>query len=274
MKQERWGVKVIDSQLKGLEANRKYMIYGGISFDLLSFLITFLASGLKVKQRTALITSEDPAEVIRVGRHIGVDLEKDLHKDTFMILKCKPFLGEKLVQLGSSDRMIQELRHLMGAPLPHRVGFYPLSSFISDSNPDHLMRSTELFLGAMKRIRSTVMVAETVKSKAEDLYLIQELRRSVDGVFRLTSSSDDTREISLEKDFSAENRKNSWVYFVQKGVGIQAVEADQGAQASDDFDPSNPAHSRRILLVSDDPTEVDQLRAGLEPIFTLEIVRS
>ncbi|MFH1532695.1 MAG: hypothetical protein ABIK09_18370 [Pseudomonadota bacterium] len=274
MKQERWGIKVIDSQLKGLEANQKYMIYGGISFDLLSFLITFLASGLKVKQRTALFTSEDPSEIIRVGRHIGLDLERDLHKDTFMILKCKPFLGEKLLQLGSSDRMIQELRHLMGAPLPHRVGFYPLSSFISDSNPDHLMRSTELFLGALKRIRSTVMVAETVKSKAEDLYLIQELRRSVDGVFRLTSSSDDTREISLEKDFTAENRKNSWVYFIQKGVGIQAVEADQGGQASEDFDPSNPAHSRRILLVSDDPTEVDLLREGLEPIFTLEIARS
>ena len=274
MKQERWGVKVVDSQLKGLEANRKYMIYGDASFDLLSFLITFLASGLKVKQRTALITSEDPAEVIRVGRHIGIDLEKDLHKDAFMILKCKPFLGEKLVQLGSSDRMIQELRHLMGAPLPHRVGFFPLSSFISDSNPDHLMRSTELFLGALKRIRSTVMVAETVKSKAEDLYLIQELRRSVDGVFRLTSSSDDTRELMLEKDFTAENRKHSWVYFIQKGVGIQAVEAEQGAQPSDDFDPSNSAHSRRILLVSDDPVEVDLLRTGLEPIFTLEIARS
>lgn len=274
MKQERWGVKVIDSQLKGLEANRKYMIYGDVSFDLLSFLITFLASGLKVKQRTAIFTSEDPAEVIRVGRHIGIDLEKDLHKDAFMILKCKPFLGEKLVQLGSSDRMIQELRHLMGAPLPHRVGFYPLSSFISDSNPDHLMRSTELFIGALKRIRSTVMIAETVKSKAEDLYLIQELRRSVDGVFRLTSSSDDTRELMLEKDFAAENRKHSWVYFIQKGVGIQAVEAEQGVQSIDDFDPSSPAHSRRILLVSDDPVEVDLLRTGLEPIFTLEIARS
>ncbi len=105
MKQERWGVKVIDSQLKGLEANRKYMIYGGISFDLLSFLITFLASGLKVKQRTALITSEDPSEVIRVGRHIGIDLEKDLHKDAFMHLHCTLPLGEQLLHLAFSALM-------------------------------------------------------------------------------------------------------------------------------------------------------------------------
>ncbi|MBM4370731.1 MAG: response regulator transcription factor, partial [Deltaproteobacteria bacterium] len=122
--------------------------------------------------------------------------------------------------------------------------------------------------------RSTVMLAEPVQAKADDLYLIQELKRTVDGVFRLTSTADDTREIALEKDFTTENRKFSWVYFIQKGVGIQAVESDRGVAASDDFDPSNPTHSRRILLVSDDPAEVEVLRAGLEPIFTLEIARS
>jgi DNA-binding response OmpR family regulator/KaiC/GvpD/RAD55 family RecA-like ATPase len=276
VKLERWGVKVIDSQLKGLESGRRYMIYGPEAFDLQCFLLTFLATGLKLKEKCALVTSEEPGEVIRIAKHLGFDIEKDIIKENLSILRTKPFFGEKLVQLRSPDRVIQELRNLLGSPGPQRIAFFPLSSFVSDSSPDHLMKSTELFVTALRNIRATTMIGEQVRSNAQDLYLLQEIHRAVDGVFRLTSTSDDTHEVLMEKDFTPEGRRHNWVYFIQKGSGIQAVEgeASLGQGGPDGSESQDPSQLRRVLLVSDDVSETEKLKEGLEPIYKIEMARS
>lgn len=275
MKLERWGIKVVDSQLKGLEAGRRYLMYGPDVFDIQAFFLTFLATGLRMKQRCALLTSEEPEEVLRVARHVGYDLEKDVQKDNLVILRTKPFLGEKLVQMRSGERVLQEFRQLLGNPFPQRIVLFPITSFVSDSSPDHLMKSIEILSSTLRNVRSTLMLGEHVKSGAGDLYLLQEMKRASDGVFRLSATSDDTREMTMEKDFSPDARRLSWVYFTQKGAGIQAVEGESlmGGR-TEEQEQLDQADLRKILLVSDDQAEADKLKDGLEPIFKLEVAKS
>ena len=159
-KTERWGIKTVDGATKGLEDGRKYFLYGDSQFDLLAMVVTFLATGLRYKQRVALLTSEPPENVEQVARFLGMDVEKDIRRDQFVILQCKPFFGEKLVQLGGARRMTQELRFLLGSPMPQRIGVFPAGSLLSQSTPEQLMQSTRMLCEALEMIPSTVMAAE------------------------------------------------------------------------------------------------------------------
>lgn len=269
-KTERWGIKTIDTALKGLEEGRKYFVYGDAQFDLLAMIVTFLATGLRYKQRVALLTSESPANVEQVARFLGLDIDKDIRRDQFVILQCKPFFGEKLVQLGGARRMSQEMRFLLGSPLPQRIGVFPLGSLLSQSTPEQLMQSTRMVSEALELIPSTVMAAETARATGgEELYVVAEMRRRFDGTFRGGMGPDGTRQLVLEKDWVERSRTMRWVYFIQRSQGVQAVEAEEEERRTE----VSRSEGRNILLVADDDEEVSRLKESVEPLFNLSVAK-
>jgi DNA-binding response OmpR family regulator len=232
--------------------------------------VTFLATGLKYKQRVALLTSESPANVEQVARFLGLDIEKDIRRDQFVILQCKPFFGEKLVQLGGARRMTQEIRYLLGSPMPQRIGVFPAGSLLSQSTPEQLMQSTRMISEALELMPATVMIAETARhSGGEELYVVAELRRRLDGTFRAGTGPDGTRQLSLEKDWVDRDRGMRWVYFIQRSQGVQAVEAEDDDRRQE----VTRADGRNILLVADDEEEIKRLKEAVEPLFNLSVAR-
>jgi CheY-like chemotaxis protein/GGDEF domain-containing protein len=267
---ERWGIKTIDTALRGLDEGRKFFLYGDSQFDLLAMVMTFLLTGLRYKQRVALLTSESPDNVQQVARFLGMDVDKDVRKEQFIILQCKPFFGEKLVQLGGARRMSHEMRYLLGSPLPQRVGVFPVGSLLSQSTPEQLMQSTKMVCEALEAIPSTIMAAETTRAAGgEELYLVAEMRRRMDGTFRAGTGPDGTRQLVLEKDWAERERGMRWVYFIQRSVGVQAVEGEAEEQKKE----AGKSEGRAILVVADDEEEISRLRSEMEPLFSLEIAR-
>ncbi len=267
---ERWGIKTIDGALKGLEEGRKYFVHGDSQFDLLAMVVTLLATGLRFKQRVALLTSEPPANIEQVARFLGSDIEREVRKDQFVILHCKPFFGEKLVQLGGARRLTQEMRFLLGSPLPQRIGVFPVGSLLSQSTPEQLMQSTRMVCEALETIPATVMAGEVGKSTGgEELYVVAEMRRRFDGTFRAGTGPDGTRQLVLEKDWVERERGLRWVYFIQRSQGVQAVESEEEEKKA----PASAAEARSLLLVSDDEAEVGRLKQEMEPLFTLSVAR-
>jgi CheY-like chemotaxis protein/GGDEF domain-containing protein len=233
-------------------------------------IVTFLATGLRYKQRVALLTSESPANVEQVARFLGLDIDKDIRRDQFVILQCKPFFGEKLVQLGGARRMTQEMRFLLGSPMPQRIGIFPLNSLLSQSTPEQLMQSTRMVSEALELIPSTVMAAETARATGgEELYVVAEMRRRFDGTFKAGMGPDGTRQIVLEKDWVERDRAMRWVYFIQRSQGVQAVEAEDDERRNDAI----RSEGRNILLVADDDDEVARLKESVEPLFNLSVAK-
>jgi len=232
--------------------------------------MTFLLTGLRYKQRVALLTSESPDNVQQVARFLGMDVDKDIRKEQFVILQCKPFFGEKLVQLGGARRMSHEMRYLLGSPLPQRIGVFPVGSLLSQSTPEQLMQSTKMVCESLETVPSTVMAAEPTRATGgEELYLVAEMRRRMDGTFRAGVGPDGTRQLVLEKDWAERERGMRWVYFIQRSVGVQAVESEAEEQKKD---PARP-EGRTILLAADDEEEITRLREEMEPLFSLEVAR-
>jgi DNA-binding response OmpR family regulator len=267
---ERWGIKTVDSALKGLEDGRKYFLYGDSQFDLLAMVVTFLATGLRLKQRVALLTAEPPNNIEQVGRFLGLDVEKEIRREQFVILQCKPFFGEKLVQLGGARRMAQELRFLLGSPLPQRIGVFPVASLLSQATPEQLMQSTRMVCEALETMPATVMASEVSRTAGgEELYVVAEMRRRFDGTFRAGTGPDGTRQLILEKDWAERERAMRWVYFIQRGLGVQAVETEEEERKTQ----QRAAEGRRLLVVADDEPEILRLKQEMEPLFTLDVVR-
>jgi len=269
-KTERWGIKTVDAALRGLDEGRKYFLYGDAQFDLLAMVVTFLATGLRYKQRVALLTSEPPASVEQTAKFLGLDIEKDIRRDQFVILQCKPFFGEKLVQLGGARRMTQEMRFLLGSPMPQRIGVFPAGSLLSQSTPEQLMQSTRMVCEALEMVPSTVMAAEKARAAGgEELYIVAEMRRRFDGTFGVGVGPDGTRQLNLEKDWVERDRSLRWVYFIQRSLGVQAVESEDEDRARQ----VAASEGRNILLVSDEEEEIVRLKNEVEPLFSLAVVR-
>ena len=232
--------------------------------------VTFLATGLRYKQRVALLTSEAPASVEQVARFLGLDVERDILRDQFVILQCKPFFGEKIVQLGGARRMTQEMRFLLGSPMPQRIGVFPTGSLLSQSTPEQLMQSTRMICEALETMPSTVMAAEVARATGgEELYVVAERRRRFDGTFRAGTGPDGTRQIAIEKDWVERDRALRWVYFIQRSMGVQAVETED----EDKHSETVRKEGRNLLLVSDDEKEITRLKQEIEPLFSLDVAR-
>jgi len=232
--------------------------------------VTFLATGLRFRQRVALLTSEQPSNVEQVARFLGMDVEKDIRRDQLVILQCKPFFGEKLVQLGGARRLTQEMRFLLGSPLPQRIGLFPVGSLLSQSTPEQLMQSTRMVCEALETIPSTVMAAEVARATGgEELYVVAEMRRRLDGTFRAGAGPDGTRQIALEKDWVERERGLKWVYFIQRSLGVQAVEAEEEERKGE----NSQAEGRNLLLVADDEGEIARLKQEMEPLFHMDVAR-
>ncbi len=265
-----WGIKSVDNALGGLEEGRKYFLYGDSQFDLLAMIITFLTTGLKYNQRAALLTSEAPVIVERVARFLGVNIKEDILKDRFIILQCKPFFGEKLVQIGDASRITLELNYLLGTPLPQRIGIFPIRSMVSQATSEQLMRSTKMICKSLEMIGSTVMAGEvSKKSDKGESYVVGEIRRRLDGTFRSWIGPDRIRQLALEKDWSEQGRGLRWIYFIKRKLGVHAI-GSHGERLQALMNPE----LQRILLVADREEEISRLKQEVEPLFTLEVAHN
>src|SRR6266403_374431 len=84
------GIAPLDDILGGLVAGRAHIVVGSTGTGKTAACLHFLDTGIKAGQRTVLLTTDDPADLLSQARFMGIDLPGALGQDRLVLLLYQP----------------------------------------------------------------------------------------------------------------------------------------------------------------------------------------
>ncbi len=126
-----FGIKNLDKGIGALDEGRIYLLHGaGIDeADISLFSLCFASAGADDQSRSAFLSDRDQSGLLDLGRTLGLDLRSLITSETLTALRYRPFVGEKIVSLKSSGRIVYEFKNFLKSPFPERIAICPLQPF-------------------------------------------------------------------------------------------------------------------------------------------------
>lgn len=115
------GLAPLDSRLAGFAAGRPHVLSGGPGAGKSTACLEFLAAGLRRGERAALLTHDDPADVLAAGAFLGLDLGAAMRADQLAIVRYQLDFVRSFGRAATPEEPLAELRQLFGEPAPQRV---------------------------------------------------------------------------------------------------------------------------------------------------------
>src|SRR5512139_3963713 len=124
------GIPPLDRQIGGLVAGRPYVISGnpgtGKSVSCLEFLDVAIEHG----EPAALLTHDDPADVLATAEFLGMDLEPALMDGRLTILRFHLDFARRFGRAASADEVFGELRGQLRSAAPRRLAVDSVVPFL------------------------------------------------------------------------------------------------------------------------------------------------
>jgi DNA-binding response OmpR family regulator/KaiC/GvpD/RAD55 family RecA-like ATPase len=263
-----FGIDSLDAALGDLEDGRVYLLRGNDEFDLQLFAMAFATAGAEGRSRSGMITDRDGEGLEDVGRTLGLDVRALVNGEKLAVLRYQPFVGEKVVSLKSSGRIIYELKNLFLNPFPERLAICPVQPFLTFSNPDELIESQYYLKEAVGRLQTTVLLTYLERDSRQDPYVLNQLEKISHGTFHLRQEPDGSRSFRVEKAWGGTQSGRKFYYSVRKGRGIMAVPAAGGA--SDGALAAETAN--RVLVVTPDEARRQAMTSDLQGLYKVDTV--
>jgi KaiC/GvpD/RAD55 family RecA-like ATPase len=116
------GILPVDNQLDGLMRGRTYVLSGAPGTGKSIAGLQFLMAGVKAGERAAILTLDDPDDVLGQGEYLGFDIAREVAAEKLYILRFQLDFARRFGRATSPDEAFAELRTLLGpAPLDRLV---------------------------------------------------------------------------------------------------------------------------------------------------------
>ncbi|HVE34114.1 MAG TPA: RAD55 family ATPase [Gemmatimonadaceae bacterium] len=119
------GILPVDNQLDGLMRGRTYVLSGAPGTGKSIAGLQFLMAGAKAGERVAILTLDDPQDVLGQGEYLGFDIAAEVAAERLYILRFQLDFARRFARATSPDEAFAELRSLLGPE--------PLGRFVIDS---------------------------------------------------------------------------------------------------------------------------------------------
>jgi KaiC/GvpD/RAD55 family RecA-like ATPase len=124
------GIAPLDDQVGGLMPGRPYVISGspgtGKSVSCLEFLDVALERG----EPAALLTHDDPTDVLSSGAFLGMDLQRALRDERLVLIRYQLNFIKQFSRAPSTDVVFAELKRLLGSSNPVRLAIDSIVPFL------------------------------------------------------------------------------------------------------------------------------------------------
>jgi circadian clock protein KaiC len=142
------GIGPIDSQLEGLIGGRTYVLSGAPGTGKSIACLQFLSVGLAANERVAILTQDDPEDLISQGEFLGLDLAREIASERLYLLRFSLDFARRFSRAASPDIAFAELRTLLGPTAPSRFVIDSVVPFVdaggaSDSAASQMLKLLE-----------------------------------------------------------------------------------------------------------------------------------
>lgn len=256
------GIDALDARLGGLVEGRYYLVSGAPGTGKTSVALHFVGAGLEEGQPCAILTQDDPEDLLAQAEFLGYDLREHAEEGRLAILQYRLDFAHNYTRVNDPERLVAEMASLLDDTAPARFVIDSLVPFLDAGGDD----TTPALAFLLERTTATTYV--TVPGDVGDAHYWRIYDRVVTGaagIFHLERCDGQVRELSLRKLRQTAESTEPLRFTIVPGVGLQ----EQPLAPSPAEVP--PELRRRVILLHASVEVSEELRAGLENAYDLQV---
>ena len=243
------GIAPLDERLGGIVAGRPYVLSGapgtGKSIACLEFLYAALDDGGTV----ALLTHEDPSDVLAQAEYLGLDLAAALAEERFIIVRYQLDFARKFARTADAAVAFDELTRLLGERPIDRIAVDSISPIV-DAGTASSAPITAL-LNFLDRTGATSLLTHPGDLGGRFDRRLEPLTQRSSAILHLSADRDRRGTLEIQKIRFAVSSTAPISFVIRPGVGL-VLASDNLTRRADDI----PLDSRRKILMLSEPNSV------------------
>lgn len=236
------GIEALDHRLAGLAVGRYYLVTGSPGTGKSSVSLHFIGAGLDAGERCAILTQDDPEDLLAQAEFLGFDFRTPAEQDRLVVLQYRLDFAHNYTRTSDPDRVLQELVTLLGDELPTRFVIDSVLPFVDATGA---ARETVAALNhVLERLScTTYLTVPGDLSESHYWSVFDRIRAGAAGIFHLEAEGGRVCELSIRKLRQAAVSTDPFRFVIRAGVGI--VAQDERTRELEDL----PAELRRRVVV-------------------------
>jgi len=213
------GIEALDERLGGLVPGRYYIVSGAPGTGKTSAAIQFLAAGLDAGERCAVLTQDDPDDLVAQADYLGCDFRGAAERDQLSVLQYRLDFAHNYARVADPGRLVDELHGLLAEE--------PQQRFVIDSALPFLDAETAsadpagTLAGLLERIGATTYVTLPGDVDQPQYWRIYDrIVTGAAGIFHLDRVEGQVRELSIRKLRQTAVSTEPFRFTVMPGAGL------------------------------------------------------
>jgi KaiC/GvpD/RAD55 family RecA-like ATPase len=260
------GIPPIDEHLHGLMPGRTYVLSGAPGTGKSVACLQFLAAALNAGERAAIVTQDDPEDLLAQSEFLGFDLANAIAQEQLYLIRFQLDFARRFGRAPSPEPAFAELRHLLGSDAPSRIVIDSVVPFIDGGSS--AATSALAMLQLLDELGSTSLVTYPGDlAGAYDRRLDPLVQRAA-AILHLTADRMRHRQIEIRKVRYRVPSVSPIPYRIEPGAGLVVTTEELRWQQED-----SASSSDRQRLVIDVPNTAapDALRL-LQSHYNVKVV--
>ena len=236
------GIGPLDERLGGITPSRPYVLTGAPGTGKSVACLEFLHAALDEGGTAALLTHDDPSDLLAQGDYLGLDLGAALEDQRFIVLRYQLDFTRKFARTADPSVAFDELTRLLGDRTPQRIAVDSISPIVEAGTASGACVTA--LLNFLEGIGATSLVTHSGDLAGRFDRRLEPLTQRAAAILHLSAERDRTGTLEIRKVRFAVSSTAPISFVIRPGMGI--VAADEGlARRANDI----PEETRRKLLV-------------------------
>jgi len=261
----RSGITLLDERLGGLVEGRTYVMSGAPGTGKSVACMEFVSAAIEEGQHAAILTHDDPTDLMAQAEYLGLDFGKALHDDRLVLLRFQLDFARRFNRASSPDVAFDELKKLIGTTMPSRIVIDSIAPFLEGS------AASGAGLDALARFLDSISATAMITYPGDfaglyDRRLEPMLQRAA-ALMHFSSDKDHLGRIDFRKVRYQVPSTAPIAFRVQAGSGIVAV-ANQTRRRERDLPEDT---KRRILILNLSKSFPEELLPALNSRYDVSV---
>lgn len=192
------GIEALDAHIEGLTEGRYYLLCGSPGAGKTSAALQFLAAGLASGQTCAILTQDDPQDLLAQAEFLGYDFRTPAEEERLVVLQYRLDFRRNFGRTSNPERVFAELREHLGPELPARLVIDSAVPFVEGGRVSEDAQNA--FLAFLDELPSTTYLV--LPGDLSDQHYHQEFDRLISGsagIFHFAVKEGQQRELTIQK---------------------------------------------------------------------------
>lgn len=130
----RSGIAPLDDVFGGMREDSYFLLTGGPGSGKSTWCLHFADSGFRIGERVAMLVHSRRADVLSHADYLGIDLKTPLRDGRLLLLRYRADFARRIANALSAERVIDDLRRLVGVHRPKRVVIDSFAPLLDDGS--------------------------------------------------------------------------------------------------------------------------------------------